>query len=171
MKSITQAAVTFLFLIAMGSQSALLSQDLYPRISYKIRVDAADLSGFDVEMRVRGAGDTVRIAMASHPEYDDRYWRYVQNLTAESRGVSLQVTSEESALWRVFAAARHTNTGRLEAISLTDRWTHRRFALAHVCCWGGVFSRARDTRPSQQLGKRIRTRAHHRSKNVFCFIC
>jgi predicted metalloprotease with PDZ domain len=103
MKSITQAVITFLFLIAMGSQSNLLSQDLHPRISYKIRVDAADLSGFDVEMRVRGAGDTIRIAMASHPEYDDRYWRYVQNLTAESRGVSLPVTSEESALWRVVA--------------------------------------------------------------------
>ena len=103
MKAVTQVVVTFLFLIALGSQSSLLSQDLHPRISYKIRVDAADLSGFDVEMRVRGTGDTVRIAMASHPEYDDRYWRYVENLTAESRGVSLRVKSEESALWRVVA--------------------------------------------------------------------
>jgi predicted metalloprotease with PDZ domain len=103
MKSITQAVVAFLFLIAMGSQSSLLSQAPHPHISYRIRVDAADLSGFDVEMRVLGAGDTVRIAMASHPEYDDRYWRYVQNLTAASRGVSLQVMSEESAVWRVIA--------------------------------------------------------------------
>jgi predicted metalloprotease with PDZ domain len=93
----------FLFVIALGSQSSVLCQELRPRISYRIHVDAADLSGFDVEMRVRGAGDTVRIAMAAHPEYDDRYWRYVENLTAESRGASLQVTPEESALWRVVA--------------------------------------------------------------------
>src|ERR1700693_3629692 len=99
----TRVVAAFLFVIALGSQSSLLCQRLHPRISYRIHVDAADLSGFDVEMRVRGAGDTVRIAMASHPEYDDRYWRYVENLTAESRGATLQVTSEESALWRVVA--------------------------------------------------------------------
>ena len=99
----TRVVAAFLLVIALGSQSSLLCQELHPRISYRIRVDAADLSGFAVEMRVRGAGDTVRIAMASHPEYDDRYWRYVENLTAESRGATLQVTSEESALWRVVA--------------------------------------------------------------------
>lgn len=100
-KSHTLAA--FLFFIALGAQTSLSCQELHPRISYRIHVDAADLSGFDVEMRVRGAGDTVRIAMASHPEYDDRYWRYVEKLTAESRGVTLQVASEESPLWRVVA--------------------------------------------------------------------
>ena len=101
MKTLTCVAAAFLFLIALGSQSSLLSQNLHPRISYRIRVDAADLSGFAVEMRVRGAGDVVRIAMQAHPEYDDRYWRYVENLTAASRGAMLKVTKEENALWRV----------------------------------------------------------------------
>jgi predicted metalloprotease with PDZ domain len=104
MKPVMQAAVAFLFLIALGSQSSLLSQDRHPSISYKIRVDANDLSGFNVEMQIRGAGESVRIAMASHPEYDDRYWRYVENLTAESHGAPVQVTNEESALWRVVAS-------------------------------------------------------------------
>jgi predicted metalloprotease with PDZ domain len=99
----TRVLAASVFVIALGSQSSLLCQELHPRISYRIHVAAADLSGFDVEMRVRGAGDTVRIAMASHPEYDDRYWRYVENLSAESRGTRLEVTSEESALWRVIA--------------------------------------------------------------------
>src|SRR6266436_4770862 len=103
MKAVMLAVVTLLFLCALGSQSSLFSQSLHPRISYKIRVDARDLSGFDVEMRVHDAGPTVRIAMASHPEYDDRYWRYVENLTAESHGARLQITSEENALWRVVA--------------------------------------------------------------------
>lgn len=101
MKSVARALVPLLLLVVLGSQSILLSQDLHPRISYRIRVDANDLSGFDVEMRVQRAGDIVRIAMASHPEYDDRYWRYVEKLTAESRGAPLQVTNEESALWRI----------------------------------------------------------------------
>jgi hypothetical protein len=37
-----------------------------PVVSYRLRVDAADLSGFDVEMRVRNAPDTFRVAMAAH---------------------------------------------------------------------------------------------------------
>ncbi len=101
MKTVPRALLTLLFLIVLGSHSSLLSQDPHPRISYKIRVGASDLSGFDVEMRIQRAGDTVRIGMASHPEYDDRYWRYVENLRAESRGVRLQITNEENALWRV----------------------------------------------------------------------
>src|SRR5712672_1773567 len=103
MKTVARALVTLLYVLVLGSQSSLLSQDVHPRIAYKIRVDAKDLSGFDVEMRIQRAGDNVRIAMASHPEYDDRYWRYVENLTAESRGARLQITSEENALWRVVA--------------------------------------------------------------------
>jgi len=100
---LTRTFASLLFVIALGSHSSVSAQSPHPTISYRIHVDAADLSGFAVEMRVRGAGKTVRLAMQSHPEYDDRYWRYVENLTAESRGAQLQITSEENALWRVDA--------------------------------------------------------------------
>jgi predicted metalloprotease with PDZ domain len=101
----TSAAAALLFLFAPASQSSFSHQELSgPRISYQIRVDPADLSGFAVEMRVRGAGDTLQIAMASHPEYDDRYWRYIENLSAESRGVPVAVTREENTLWRISGA-------------------------------------------------------------------
>src|SRR2546421_319443 len=92
-----------LLVIASASQSSFARQRSHPRVAYKIHVDASDLSGFTVEMRVRGAGDTVRLAMASHPEYDDRYWRYVENLSAEARGARLTITREEDALWRISA--------------------------------------------------------------------
>jgi len=99
----THALAAFFLLIASAPQSVLARQGLRPHVSYLIRVGPADQSGFTVEMRVRGAGDTVRLAMASHPEYDDRYWRYVENLSAEARGVALSVTREEDALWSVRA--------------------------------------------------------------------
>src|SRR5205814_5314635 len=38
-----------------------------PIVSYVLRVDSADLTGFDVELRLRNAGDTIRLAMAKHP--------------------------------------------------------------------------------------------------------
>lgn len=102
MKSVTiRLLIVSLFIIALASQSSFARQGLHPRISYKIHVDPNDLSGFTVEMRVSGASGTVRIAMASHPEYDDRYWRYVENLTADSRGEKLMVTREEDALWSI----------------------------------------------------------------------
>ncbi len=74
-----------------------------PIVSYRLRVDSADLSVIAVEMRVRNAPDTLRLAMAAHPEYDDRYWRHLEGLTAESHGARMPVVREDSALWRVVA--------------------------------------------------------------------
>ena len=98
-----RAVAAFIFLIALGSQSSLFCKNSQPVIAYRIHVDATDLSGFDVEMQLQGVGDIVRLAMASHPIYDDRCWRYVENLRIESRGVTLQVIREENQVWRVAA--------------------------------------------------------------------
>src|SRR5215204_6460541 len=72
-----------------------------PPIEYKITAAPADLSGFNVEMHVPDARGTVRLAMAAHPEYDDRYFRYVENISAESGGRKLSVTKAEEAVWQV----------------------------------------------------------------------
>jgi predicted metalloprotease with PDZ domain len=76
-----------------------------PVVSYRLRVDAADLSGYAVEMRIRNAPDTVRLAMAAHPEYDDRYWRYLDGLRAETGAGAASIVREDSAVWRVVAPA------------------------------------------------------------------
>ena len=74
-----------------------------PVIHYLIQVDSSDLSAFAVEIRIRNAEDTIRLAMAAHPEYDDRYWRYIENLRIESSGVGGTLTRLDSAVWRVVA--------------------------------------------------------------------
>ena len=74
---------------------------LKPSIQYTVRVDSADLSGWSVEIRLRTASDTVRLAMAAHPEYDDRYRRYVTGFTAEPSGAV--VTRVDSTVWQVVA--------------------------------------------------------------------
>ena len=74
-----------------------------PVITYTLRVDSAKLSGFDVTMTVRGSRDTVTLAMAAHPEYDDRYWRFVRDVRVEGASGRATVTSVDSALWRVVA--------------------------------------------------------------------
>jgi len=74
-----------------------------PVISYVLHVDSADLSGFDVSMAVRGKRDTTLLAMVAHPEYDDRYWRFVRDMRVEDTTNRASLTRVDSALWRVVA--------------------------------------------------------------------
>ena len=39
--------------------------------------------------------------MAAHPEYDDKYFRYVEDFTAQSGGRKLAVTKPEDAIWAI----------------------------------------------------------------------
>ena len=74
-----------------------------PVVSYVLRVDSADLSGYDVTVRIRNAPDTFRLAMVTHPEYDSRFWRYLENMRIEAPGAGASVNRADSALWRVTA--------------------------------------------------------------------
>src|SRR2546422_7263500 len=74
-----------------------------PVAGYTLRVDAGDLSGFDVELRLRNVPDTFRLALVAHPEYDDRNWRFVEDLRVAAAGGPGAVTRADSALWQVVA--------------------------------------------------------------------
>lgn len=76
------------------------------RLDYTLRVDRADLGGVAVELRIRNAPGRLRLAAHAHPEYDDRYWRHLEALTATGPGgAPLGVTREDSVLWRLDNAA------------------------------------------------------------------
>jgi predicted metalloprotease with PDZ domain len=74
-----------------------------PVIAYTLRVDSADISGFDVTMSVRRGRDTTLLAMVTHPEYDDKYWRFVRDVRVEGRGSAATITRVDSSLWRAIA--------------------------------------------------------------------
>jgi predicted metalloprotease with PDZ domain len=74
-----------------------------PAIDYTLRVDPGDTSGFDVTMHIRNAADRFRVAMVAHPEYDDRYWRYVTGMRATSPTGRASVARADSAVWQVAA--------------------------------------------------------------------
>lgn len=74
-----------------------------PVLFYRVRIDSADLSSVAVEMVVRNAPDTFRVAMVTHPEYDDRYWRFVEGLHADGKRGAAGVTRLDSALWLIDA--------------------------------------------------------------------
>ncbi|MFN2572471.1 MAG: hypothetical protein ABR537_12820 [Gemmatimonadales bacterium] len=74
---------------------------LKPSIQYTLHVDSTDLTGWTVEIRLRTTSDTIRLAMAAHPEYNDRYWRYVRDMRVETSGAT--VTRVDSTVWQVVA--------------------------------------------------------------------
>ncbi|MFI5235892.1 MAG: hypothetical protein ACHQXA_09290, partial [Gemmatimonadales bacterium] len=74
-----------------------------PIVHYILQVDSTDLSGYSVEIRLANLPDTFSLAMVKHPEYDDRYWRFVEGLRVETAAGPAVVTRADSALWRVSA--------------------------------------------------------------------
>jgi predicted metalloprotease with PDZ domain len=77
-----------------------------PVVDYLLKIDATDLSSFEVEMRIRNIADTFRVAMVAHPEYDDRYWRYVENFFVEAKNGKGKIIREDSSVWRVIINGR-----------------------------------------------------------------
>src|SRR6185503_4459551 len=54
-------------------------------------------------MRIRNAPDTFRLAMAAHPEYDDRFYRYLEDLRVDAGAGAVSGVRLDSAVWRVVA--------------------------------------------------------------------
>ncbi|MGQ0765979.1 MAG: M61 family metallopeptidase [Gemmatimonadota bacterium] len=83
--------------------AALSKPHATPSLHYTIAVDTARPGSISIEMNVRwpDARDTFVVAMAAHPEYNDRYWRFVQDMRAGPGEAS--VARLDSVRWRVAA--------------------------------------------------------------------
>ena len=75
-----------------------------PVIHYILRVDPTDYSSFRVEMRIQNIPDTFRVAMVTHPEYDDKFWRYVNDLEVSTANGEGKVIRLDSTIWKVFVS-------------------------------------------------------------------
>lgn len=75
-------------------------------LDYTLRVDASDTTGIEVTLRIRNAPGAMVLAAHAHPEYDDKYWRYVVNLRAtDARGSARRVSRIDSTRWQVAAGS------------------------------------------------------------------
>ena len=77
--------------------------DKQPIINYTLIIDSTDTSFLTVEMSIRNIPDTFHVAMVAHPEYDDRYWRYVQDFKVTTKKGTGEIFREDSALWKIIA--------------------------------------------------------------------
>ena len=73
-----------------------------PIVTYTVTVDPADTTSISVVMMIQSPrAPTARLAMAVHPEYNDRFWRYVRDLRAEANGKPVPITAQGDHFWSV----------------------------------------------------------------------
>ena len=69
-----------------------------PILHYTLHIDSSDLSGYRVSIRVFHAPHHFRLAMATHHEYDDRFWRFVKSFEVVAPA---SFSREDSAVWTI----------------------------------------------------------------------
>jgi predicted metalloprotease with PDZ domain len=75
-----------------------------PVIQYLLHIDSSKLSVFEVEIHISHISDTFSLAMFAHPEYDDRFWRYLEDLQVLAKnGKPATIIRGDSSLWHITA--------------------------------------------------------------------
>lgn len=80
---------------------------------------------YSVRMHVRGAPAEFTIAAAAHPGYDDKYWRYLEDMRVEQGSAS----RIDSVRWR---GGLHTNDRVLRVNGAVRTWPELRALLGSV---------------------------------------
>ena len=87
-------------LLLAGLLGAPPSKDA--RLDYNLRFDPADTTSVSVRLLVRNAPISIVVAAHAHPEYDDKYWRYVEDLRAQdAAGQPLTISRIDSVRWQI----------------------------------------------------------------------
>jgi predicted metalloprotease with PDZ domain len=72
------------------------------RLAYTLTFGSADTTMIAVTLVVRHAPAAMQLAANAHPEYDDKYWRYVDGVTATtSNGRTIAVSKLDSVRWQI----------------------------------------------------------------------
>jgi predicted metalloprotease with PDZ domain len=89
-----------LLLATLGTTAQAAPTTSKIAIEYTLTVNPADVSTFAVEMRIRNAPPSFTLAAHAHPEYDDKYWRYLEDLRVEAR----HFAQPDSVRWEITGA-------------------------------------------------------------------
>lgn len=73
-----------------------------PQIEYRLIADPSTFTGVSVELRLRNVPARLTLAAPAHPEYDDKYWRYLEGIEArDGAGNPVSITRSDSVLWKL----------------------------------------------------------------------
>ncbi|HEY2823965.1 MAG TPA: PDZ domain-containing protein [Gemmatimonadales bacterium] len=90
-------------LLFLAFASVTGTESRAPGVSYAIRIDPAHLDVAVITMRVEGVPAITRFAMKVHPEYDAKYWRYLDPITVNGTldDRVARIERADSTLWRL----------------------------------------------------------------------
>lgn len=80
-----------------------------PFVQCVVHVDPAQLDVVDVAIRITRAPSTVRLAMKVHPEYDAKYWRYLEapRVDGTANDLHARVARLDTTLWSATLPGGH----------------------------------------------------------------
>ena len=68
-------------------------------IGYRLTVHEGDTTGYDVEMRLQHVPHQFKLAMATHHEYDDKFYRFVRDFRVVATGGEAGFVRVDSAVY------------------------------------------------------------------------
>ena len=74
---------------------------LLPEAHYSLEVDTSDFSAWKVELQLLNVPDSFDLGLYVHPEYDDRYYRYIEGLQVQNAKNDAKITRRENTRWQV----------------------------------------------------------------------
>lgn len=111
-----------------------------PIVHYTVKVDAADTTAYTVEMRIRHAPAHFELAMATHHEYDDRYWRLVRDLKVSVPLGKAGVTRKDSALYVINIPGSEVVISYRIQLPPVHSFAHRPFLASYGGLVGDIHS-------------------------------
>jgi predicted metalloprotease with PDZ domain len=113
---------------------------VHPAIHYWLKVDAADFAGYKIEMHLHHVPHHFQLAMATHHEYDDRFWRFVRNFHVDSGGSNAIVMRTDSALWDITIPGGDAVVSYNIQLPVGRRFAHQPFLSSYGGLVGDIHS-------------------------------
>src|SRR5438105_14274001 len=82
-----------------------------PELFYDVGIDPRNPSSIRINMQILHGPRSARVAMAVHPEYNDRYWRYIHDLQANGFDKRAILAMDRENVWRVISHAGSAQVG------------------------------------------------------------
>jgi len=114
--------------------------DGHPVIHYWLKVDATDLSGYKIEMHLHQVPPHFQLAMATHHEYDDRFWRFVKDFHVEADGGKAVAVRTDSALWDITIPGSDAVVSYKILLPGGRRFAHQPFLASYGGLLGDIHS-------------------------------
>jgi predicted metalloprotease with PDZ domain len=111
-----------------------------PLIHYVLKVDPTDLSAFEIEIHLLHIPHHFRMAMATHHEYDDRFWRFIKNFHVGTSRGDAKFERTDSAVWSITVPDQDAVISYRLVLPEHRSFAHRPFLASYGGLLGDIHS-------------------------------